>query len=113
MENIALPLFCALPYAGQRVRSQLWHAMGHLFYLELLKVFCYASGNGAAVGDHCYTVFAQHEQQLWRLQALEALAIWLSDRNAVMPKPTALERGNCVLIRLLYISKYIYIRREQ
>ena len=70
MESLALRMFCALPYGGRAVRTSLWEARAHLFYIALLE----------------------HRSQLWRLQALEALALWLGDGNASHPKRTELER---------------------
>ena len=93
MEDIALQMFCALPYVGQRVRSQLWHATGHLFYLELLKVHSREKLLDVTVLLFNLLILYQHKQQRWRLYALEALALWMSDGSAVAPTRTTLERG--------------------
>ena len=82
MESLALHMFCALPYAGRRVRSRLWQEQGHLFYIALLE----------------------HRDHIWRQQALEALALWLADGNATNPKRTELER---VVLQPKHVAKLV------
>jgi serine/threonine protein kinase len=87
LQDIALQMFCSMPYAGARVRGQLWKAMGHLFYLELLK----------------------HSQANWRLRALEALVHWLSHTNAITPTRDKLER---VLLEPKNVAKLVHVFSE-
>ena len=86
MEHLALHMFCALPYAGQRVRTRLWQEQAHLFYIALLE----------------------HREQYWRLQALEALALWLADGQASAPKRSELER---VMLQPKHVAKLVPLFR--
>eukprot|EP00735_Rhodelphis_limneticus_P013963 TRINITY_DN7931_c0_g1::TRINITY_DN7931_c0_g1_i1::g.15623::m.15623 TRINITY_DN7931_c0_g1::TRINITY_DN7931_c0_g1_i1::g.15623 ORF type:complete len:1244 (+),score=360.81,sp/Q8T2I8/SEPA_DICDI/43.59/3e-144,sp/Q8T2I8/SEPA_DICDI/59.02/3e-107,Pkinase/PF00069.20/5.7e-71,Pkinase_Tyr/PF07714.12/5.6e-49,Kinase-like/PF14531.1/0.0032,Arm/PF00514.18/1.4e+03,Arm/PF00514.18/1.5e+02,Arm/PF00514.18/1.2e+04,Arm/PF00514.18/3.4,Arm/PF00514.18/7.6e+03,Ric8/PF10165.4/40,Ric8/PF10165.4/0.088,BUD22/PF09073.5/0.043,DUF3385/P len=80
LKQFALEIFCQLPHASRRCRAELWRHDGLRSYLELFS----------------------HE--FWQVQAVDSLAVWLSNREEM-------KRVEEVLVRPENVQKFVELIR--